>query len=228
MQRAILGLASLALVTSCATGGGATGAPSDPQGIEPTAANDQPTPSTRVLDTQAEPLKVTYPPTWDAAVEHPFVEPEREHESRTLIVETLDPEPDPQPDLDPDPDNAPEEIDLADPITLDASVLFASGTAIITVEADATLLDIALAAVGQLAPGQRVRIDGHVDEVGTVEFNEWLGNERAEAVKNRIVRNAPELEGRVDAIGHGEDELVHPGCRSDCAENRVVIIGVTS
>ncbi len=154
-------------------------------------------------------LVFKYPPSWDAAVEVPFVRAEPDPEVRVAVEEAMD-----------------EVIDLAVPIELGDGVLFASGTAVITGEADAVLQRLAGAAVAQLGEGQSLEVHGYVDEVGTPEFNEWLGDERAAAVVNRLVRHQPMLDGRVVGIGHGEDDLLDPACRGDCPSNRKVIVQV--
>jgi len=153
---------------------------------------------------------VSYPSAWLYAVEVAFVSPAPPSEDQ-LVVE-----------------GSPEVVlNSENPITLNDSVLFASGSAVISAHASAVLDALAAAAVEGLLDGQRMRIDGHVDEIGSVAYNERLAADRAFAVAQRFIRIRPDLEGRIDAVGHGESELLNPLCRGDCPENRVVVISIT-
>jgi outer membrane protein OmpA-like peptidoglycan-associated protein len=147
--------------------------------------------------------EVTFPERWLTAEEVPFAAREDEPESTDLPSE---------------------DFDLDEPIELSDTVLFTRGTAIISAAADATLASLAAQAARQLGPSQGLRIDGHVDEVGSAEFNDELAQDRADAVLLRLVRHEPALEGRLAAVGHGETELLHPECRGDCPINRAVVI----
>jgi len=57
---------------------------------------------------------------------------------------------------------------------------------------------------------EAVRVDGHCDERGTEEYNRALGDRRAQALREELVRLgiAPT---RVDTISYGEDRPVDPG-----------------
>jgi peptidoglycan-associated lipoprotein len=56
----------------------------------------------------------------------------------------------------------------------------------------------------------KVSVEGHCDERGTVEYNLALGQKRAEAVKNHLVK-AGTKEERVKAVSYGKEMPVDPG-----------------
>jgi peptidoglycan-associated lipoprotein len=57
---------------------------------------------------------------------------------------------------------------------------------------------------------EAVRVEGHCDERGTEEYNRALGDRRAQALREELVRLgiAPT---RVDTISYGEDRPIDPG-----------------
>ncbi len=59
-------------------------------------------------------------------------------------------------------------------------------------------------------PGDRVRIEGNCDERGTVEYNLALGDRRAAAAKNYLVKAGIEA-SRIEIISFGEEHPVDPG-----------------
>ncbi|HYG24181.1 MAG TPA: OmpA family protein [Verrucomicrobiae bacterium] len=58
-------------------------------------------------------------------------------------------------------------------------------------------------------PRDAVRVEGHCDERGTEEYNRTLGERRALAVRDELLRLGIET-GRVDTISFGEDRPVDP------------------
>jgi peptidoglycan-associated lipoprotein len=58
--------------------------------------------------------------------------------------------------------------------------------------------------------GDAVRVEGHCDERGTEEYNRALGERRALAVREELVRLGIEP-GRVDTISYGKDRPLNPG-----------------
>lgn len=56
----------------------------------------------------------------------------------------------------------------------------------------------------------KVTVEGHCDERGTVEYNLALGQKRADAVKNLLVR-AGIKEERIKAVSYGKEMPVDPG-----------------
>lgn len=56
----------------------------------------------------------------------------------------------------------------------------------------------------------RVRIEGNCDERGTVEYNLALGERRAVAAKNYLLKAGIDA-GRIETISYGEEHPVDPG-----------------
>lgn len=59
-------------------------------------------------------------------------------------------------------------------------------------------------------PGNRVRIEGNCDERGTVEYNLALGDRRAVAAKNYLLKAGIEA-SRIETISYGEEHPADPG-----------------
>jgi hypothetical protein len=55
-----------------------------------------------------------------------------------------------------------------------------------------------------------------------------VSSQRAEGVAAALIAAEPDLADRVDAIGHGEDELVDSDCLGNCPSNRVLKIGLSN
>ncbi len=117
-------------------------------------------------------------------------------------------------------------FNLEEGIILDEHLLFSIGSTVISAEAESLLNEISQHAAQIVVPGRRLVVHGYVDEQGSPESNEKLGQARADAVTARLVRLQPVLEGLVQSTGHGEEDLLHPECRGDCPENRVVVISI--
>jgi len=59
-------------------------------------------------------------------------------------------------------------------------------------------------------PAQAVRVEGNCDERGTEEYNRALGERRALAVREELIRLGID-QTRVDTISYGKDKPVDPG-----------------
>ncbi len=59
-------------------------------------------------------------------------------------------------------------------------------------------------------PGKGLRIAGHCDERGTEEYNRSLGERRALAVREHLVRLGVDYK-MIDTISYGEDKPLDPG-----------------
>ncbi|HEX2735764.1 MAG TPA: OmpA family protein [Polyangiaceae bacterium] len=100
-------------------------------------------------------------------------------------------------------------------ITLDGSVLFASGQTRLLAIAERTLSDVAKA-LKDLDPGSSVSIIGYTDSVGSAENNQKLSEDRAQAVRSYLIsQGVPET--KLVAIGRGEEQ---PIASNDTAEGR--------
>jgi len=63
-------------------------------------------------------------------------------------------------------------------------------------------------------------VEGHCDERGTIEYNLVLGQKRAEAVKDYLVKLGIE-EKRIKTISYGKEMPVDPGHTEEAwAKNR--------
>jgi peptidoglycan-associated lipoprotein len=68
--------------------------------------------------------------------------------------------------------------------------------------------------------GLKPTVEGHCDERGTIEYNLALGEKRAEAVKNQLVRAGVKVD-RVKTISYGKEAPVDPGHTEEAwAKNR--------
>ncbi len=69
-----------------------------------------------------------------------------------------------------------------------------------------TTLELVAEELGR-RPGVRVRIDGHTCNMGSVDYNRELSEQRAEAVKRILVGYGIPAD-RLEAAGHGESQPV--------------------
>jgi len=69
-------------------------------------------------------------------------------------------------------------------------------------------------------PGKGLRIEGHCDERGTEEYNRSLGERRALAIREHLVRLGVDAQ-LVETISYGEDRPAEPGHSQEVwAKNR--------
>lgn len=67
-------------------------------------------------------------------------------------------------------------------------------------------------------PSNAVKVEGHCDERGTDEYNRSLGERRAQAIREELVKSGVEA-GRVDTVSFGRDRPVDTG-HSDAAHRK--------
>lgn len=58
--------------------------------------------------------------------------------------------------------------------------------------------------------GKKVRIEGHCDERGTVEYNLVLGQKRADSAKNFLVNLGADVR-LIESVSYGKEKPVDPG-----------------
>jgi len=63
-----------------------------------------------------------------------------------------------------------------------------------------------------------VKVEGHCDERGTDEYNRSLGERRAQAIREALVKSGVDA-GRVDTVSFGRDRPVDTG-HSDAAHRK--------
>ncbi|MGH9198166.1 MAG: OmpA family protein [Acidimicrobiia bacterium] len=87
-------------------------------------------------------------------------------------------------------------------LDLSADILFESGSAELSAEAQPTIDKVARLA--RLIRRDRIRITGHTDNVGSEEGNRRLSVARAESVRNALVAAYADIGGRAVVRGLGE------------------------
>lgn len=100
-------------------------------------------------------------------------------------------------------------------ITLDGSVLFATGKSELLDLAKRKLDDVARA-LKDISPNQKVVIEGHTDSRGSDANNLELSRERAQAVREYLVTQGVSAD-RMQAVGRGESQ---PIATNDTPEGR--------
>ena len=98
-------------------------------------------------------------------------------------------------------------------LSLDAAVLFDSGSAVLKPEAEDTLARAAEAIAGR---DGRVRIEGHTDSEGDAPANLRLSEQRATAVRDALAARGVDA-SRLEIVGHGESR---PVASNDSADGR--------
>jgi len=89
-------------------------------------------------------------------------------------------------------------------------VLFATGSADLTPEAQHTVDQLGQALSSQRLAGYKFRIEGHTDTVGTRAYNLALSQRRAETVASYLEQKFSIPGSRLEAVGMGEKGLLVP------------------
>ena len=96
-------------------------------------------------------------------------------------------------------------------------------------EADKPVLDDFSDVVRQYVPHVVVTVEGFTDPAGNAEYNQILGQRRADAVRDYLVQNGGLAADSVRAVSYGEDDrrMLKPGEYGDAGEvNRRVSLVV--
>lgn len=110
-------------------------------------------------------------------------------------------------------------------VLADDSVKFQSGKWELTPEGEARLMELATRLKGENR-NVYLEIQGHTDATGSAEYNNRLGQERAEAVRRFLAKQGVAL-NRIATISYGEDEPVAANnSRDGRAQNRRVVVMV--
>jgi peptidoglycan-associated lipoprotein len=92
-----------------------------------------------------------------------------------------------------------------------------------------TRIDEVIAQLKSDPKGVFIEIEGHTDNVGSVELNQRLGMERAETVKRYIYESHQVPLHKINVISYGEEKPVSQNkTREGRAQNRRVVIRVLS
>ena len=104
-------------------------------------------------------------------------------------------------------------------INLSGDVLFDYDKAALKPAAEESLKKVAV--VLSLFPDSTVMVEGYTDSKGTKSVNMQLSRERAQAVKDWLVRNGGVLPANIAAKGFGEQNPVAPNANTDGSDNLV-------
>lgn len=105
----------------------------------------------------------------------------------------------------------------------DLEIYFDFNSAKTTEAAMPTLIKLGQALTDPSLAQQRIIISGHTDAVGSDVANQQLSEERAEAVKDFLVKNFEVDPQRLIAVGYGEEQLKN-GQEPEAGENRRVTV----
>lgn len=89
--------------------------------------------------------------------------------------------------------------------TISSDLLFPTNSSYLTEKAKAELDK--LAAILKNDKVSNVRVEGHTDATGTVEYNQWLSEKRANSVK-KYLADAGTTDSRIKAVGVGQTKPV--------------------
>jgi outer membrane protein OmpA-like peptidoglycan-associated protein len=90
-----------------------------------------------------------------------------------------------------------------------------------------TALDEFAAKIKGLDKGVYLEIQGHTDDTGGADYNDQLGQQRAEAVRRYLAREHKLPLGRISTISYGDTQPVEPNkSAKGRAQNRRVVIVV--
>ena len=70
---------------------------------------------------------------------------------------------------------------------------------------DMAALDEFTEVISEYHPNVLITVEGFTDPAGSAEYNQWLGLERAKAVRNYLVKTGGLNEDTVRAVSYGED-----------------------
>lgn len=107
--------------------------------------------------------------------------------------------------------------------TINLYINFEFDSARIETDGQLVLKRLATALKDPRLAGSRFEIAGHTDAVGTVEYNQTLSEQRAQAVADHLVDVYEIDPTRLVAIGYGKSQLLDPDKPEDGVNRRVQI-----
>lgn len=105
---------------------------------------------------------------------------------------------------------------------LSKPILFETGTANLTEQAQTELKEIGKAFQNEKLHNEKIIIEGHTDASGSCDYNEMLSKKRANAVK-AFLMSEYKLTNPIEAIGEGEFSLLEPNNPTSAKNRRVRI-----
>lgn len=108
------------------------------------------------------------------------------------------------------------------------NILFASGSAELTPQAESALDDLGRALTAAQLASYRFRIEGHTDTVGSREMNQGLSEQRAASVVGYLEGKFNVAASRLRAVGMGEDGLLvpTPDQTPEARNRRVLVVNI--
>jgi OmpA-OmpF porin, OOP family len=106
------------------------------------------------------------------------------------------------------------------------SIQFQFGSAQLTPDSVDTLKNLGNALNHELADQPHFRIEGHTDAYGEAGLNDKLSKERADAVKDYLVKEMGVADGRLEAVGKGSADPVQGSSPFSPVNRRVVVVNL--
>jgi outer membrane protein OmpA-like peptidoglycan-associated protein len=117
------------------------------------------------------------------------------------------------------------EVELtAEEVTIDDALYFGKGSAVLADRAQGSLAAVARTLRGSPSV-RRVQIEGHADQSGSLERNQSLSEDRAQAVYSALLDLGVESY-RLETVGYGETRPVAVGLPDGAARSRRVVFRV--
>jgi len=108
-----------------------------------------------------------------------------------------------------------------DVAAIDLTINFEFNSAVLSRDGGVLVGNLGRALKDPRLAGKRFSIEGHTDAVGGDAFNQRLSEQRAEAVRQQLVRRYGIDAHRVQAVGYGKTRLLDPS-QPESGENRRV------
>ncbi len=108
------------------------------------------------------------------------------------------------------------------------TIQFQFGSAQLTPDSIDTLKNLGNALNHELADQQHFVIEGHTDAYGEAGLNDKLSKERADAVKDYLVKEMGVAEGRLQTVGKGSTDPAPGTSPYSPANRRVVVVNLES
>jgi OmpA-OmpF porin, OOP family len=106
------------------------------------------------------------------------------------------------------------------------TVQFQFASAQLTPDSIQTLKNLGNALNNELKDQPHFRIEGHTDAYGEAQLNDKLSKERADAVKDYLVKEMGVAEDRLDAVGKGSSDPVGGTSPYSGVNRRVVVVNL--
>jgi len=128
----------------------------------------------------------------------------------------------------PDLTNTEHELDevTADRPKVDMEVFFDFNSALVTPQAEPSLIALGKSLQSAELKGQMFVLAGHTDATGSHEYNQLLSERRALAVKNYLISRYGVPDNQLAVIGYGPDKLKYPDQPYAAQNRRVEVVNM--